>query len=438
MTDKKDKSGWDIAEFIKVLIGPGALTVLHNFIGTIVKGLLGEEGTSGRITASTTLSIIIIFLIIAYDLHNDKKISTAGRIGVALTIIALVISVHWALQHPSLSPTPTTSLTPSPTITLLPSSTAPETSTPPATPSPLPISFTQSPPPLPTPTLWGGGRRQIVFNAFAANSRSDYEIFLLSLPADLQTLTADDVESSLANLSNNLAPDEDPTWAPDGTRIAFVSRRDQNPEIYVMDAKGGHQENITRHDDRDYEPAWSPNGMYIAFSSYRGAGAQQDIFFMTSNGETPQQISTTGWHYQQPTWGADSETIFYIKNTPDKNASEIVSYNITTGEQATITHRGKKTFSPDISPDGKWIIFTSSYGGFQNLWQVGIDGYNLKQLTDQIATQYADPVWSPDGKWIAFVSEGSPSNTLCIYELATGNIYNILSMPGLSSPSWRP
>ena len=57
-------------------------------------------------------------------------------------------------------------------------------------------------------------------------------------------------------LTNNLFPDRKPSWSPDGKRIAFMSERDGNYEIYVMGTDGKNMQNLTntRHDDID--PAW--------------------------------------------------------------------------------------------------------------------------------------------------------------------------------------
>ena len=52
-------------------------------------------------------------------------------------------------------------------------------------------------------------------------------------------------------------------------QIAFMSQRDGNPEIYVMDADGGNLRRLTDNSDKDFSPSWSPDGKRIAFMSDR-------------------------------------------------------------------------------------------------------------------------------------------------------------------------
>ena len=73
-------------------------------------------------------------------------------------------------------------------------------------------------------------------------------------------------------LTNNDSTDWGPAWSPDGTRIAFVSERDGNWQIYVMDADGGSQTRLTNNDVEDGTPAWSPDGTRIAFDSAMADG----------------------------------------------------------------------------------------------------------------------------------------------------------------------
>src|SRR5437667_12516153 len=73
-------------------------------------------------------------------------------------------------------------------------------------------------------------------------------------------------------LTSDPAADFDPAFSPDGSKIAFVSKRDGNYEIYVMEADGTNPRRLTNDPGFDTNPAWSPDGSQIAFNSNRGSG----------------------------------------------------------------------------------------------------------------------------------------------------------------------
>ena len=81
-----------------------------------------------------------------------------------------------------------------------------------------------------------------------------------------------DTETNLTNY--NSGNDMGPYWSSDGTRIAFISNRDGNNEIYVMDADGSNQTNLTNNDVYDDFPNWSPDGTKIAFASARDGNVE--------------------------------------------------------------------------------------------------------------------------------------------------------------------
>jgi TolB protein len=115
---------------------------------------------------------------------------------------------------------------------------------------------------------------QIVFTSYRDGN---FEIYVMDADGGNQE-----------NLTNHPAFDYYPDWSPDGAsntgRIAFTSFRDGNLEIYVMDADGGNQENLTNHPAFDYDPDWSPDGTKIAFVSRRDGGPSQ-VYVMDADGK---------------------------------------------------------------------------------------------------------------------------------------------------------
>jgi len=71
-----------------------------------------------------------------------------------------------------------------------------------------------------------------------------------------------------------------PVWSPDGSRIAYVSERDGNPEIYVMNADGSDQQRLTTNSFVDYQPSWSPDGAQLAFASSEVLHGRLDIYIL--------------------------------------------------------------------------------------------------------------------------------------------------------------
>jgi Tol biopolymer transport system component len=122
--------------------------------------------------------------------------------------------------------------------------------------------------------------------------------------------------SGRLQLTTSPAPDFDPTCLPDGTRIAFRSERDGNPEIYVMNADGSQQINLTRNPAEDWSPAWSPDGQAIAFASARDGGIG-DIFAMNADGSQPRNLTQRAGIDEYPAWSPDSQHIAFRRKDRD-------------------------------------------------------------------------------------------------------------------------
>ncbi|MTB24253.1 MAG: hypothetical protein F2920_11405, partial [Actinobacteria bacterium] len=86
------------------------------------------------------------------------------------------------------------------------------------------------------------------------------------------------------------------SWSPDGTKIVFVS----SSQIYVMDADGSNQTNISNNSSSDDTPAWSPDGSKIAFMTDRDGN--YSIYSMNPDGSNPTAMISGADNYEDVSW----------------------------------------------------------------------------------------------------------------------------------------
>ena len=91
-----------------------------------------------------------------------------------------------------------------------------------------------------------------------------------------------------------------PAISPDGKKIAFATNRDENTEIYVIDAGGGNLRRVTNDDGADTTPAWSSDGQWIAFASDRDGDFE--IYIVRADGSGLRQLTNNTAGDGQPAW----------------------------------------------------------------------------------------------------------------------------------------
>ena len=189
-----------------------------------------------------------------------------------------------------------------------------------------------------------------------------------------------------------------PAWSPDGRKLAFVSRRDGNSEIYVMNADGSEQENLTREPANDSHPSWSRDGRKLVFVSRRDGNSE--IYVMNADGSGLRNLTRTPSDDLDPAWSPDGRAIAFVQkkcvpSRPCGTAFETYLYVVNadgSGLRRLTPHRAH-VFNPSWLADGKTI----RYGGYL----VYADGSGSTKLPRNVPP---DGAWSPDGQRIASVS----------------------------------
>lgn len=208
-------------------------------------------------------------------------------------------------------------------------------------------------------------------------------------------------------LTDHPAVDFQPSWSPDGKKIAFTSYRNGgNRQIFVMDSDG---QNLIRLTDEvwDNNPAWSPDGRKIAFTSYKDEGLagveawDVEIYVMDSDGKNRKRLTDIPGSNFEPSWSPDSQRIAFINSGPE--ATEIFVVNADGTLQERLSDNGGSNREPSWSPDGKSIAFQLTDLDGIHIYVMDSDGKNSKRLTNTPAYNF-DPSWSPDGKMIAYES----------------------------------
>jgi eukaryotic-like serine/threonine-protein kinase len=169
-------------------------------------------------------------------------------------------------------------------------------------------------------------------------------------------------------------------WTPDG-RIVYYSRASGTHDLWIMNADGSSQKQITvEAAGANFGATVTPDGRYIVFDSERGE--KRNIWRMDLDGGNPKQLTS-----------------------------------------------GNRDFRPTVSPDSQTVVYASQSSGDYRLWKVSIDGGDAVQLTDYLSNI---PKISPDGKFIVcqYRADGNSLWRYAIVPIEGGKPVRVFDLPG--------
>lgn len=209
------------------------------------------------------------------------------------------------------------------------------------------------------------------------------------------------------------ATDERPLWSPSGSRLAYISGRTGNGDIYILSLNGGEVRRLTYDDGYDQLDGWSRDGWVYFSNSSKNVFGERDIYRVRASGGTP--LPVLHQTYVTQFFGAPSpngrELAFNARGFAlaqwwRKGHSHLDEIWIRhgPGDAATYTRvtggSAKETW-PMWSPDGSRIYFVSDRSGAQNLW-VRVLGAGARRLTDFTSGRVVWPAIAANGSAIVF------------------------------------
>src|SRR5918999_5992220 len=233
---------------------------------------------------------------------------------------------------------------------------------------------------------------------------------------------------------------EGPEWSPDGTKISASGSSLSggsccSRNVYVMNADGTNVQRLTNTpsttEGEDYEPTWAPDGSWLAFTSTRGDddgnadttdfSSDREIYRMDADGTDEKQLTATSSRFtdEQPSISPDGTKIAFASNrhwdTSGVDQLDIYVMNADgTGEPRRLTFDAAPTYpletqsqNPAWSPDGTRIAYESTRGfeGKGEIFVRNADGSGEAINVSNHPDWDTDPAWSPDGTKITFTSE---------------------------------
>jgi TolB protein len=217
------------------------------------------------------------------------------------------------------------------------------------------------------------------------------------------------------------------------SKVAFVSNRDGNYEIYMMDYDGQRVRRVTSNTDLDVLPTWSADNEKILYTTYRNNNP--DLFMFHLYTGKAELIATNRANYAAD-WCRGGDKIVYT-STRSGNA-EIYIKDMKTRKDKQVTFNPAIDTTPCWSPSGDEIAFTSQRSGTPQIYIMNADGTNVRRITHD-GTYYDSSAWSPDGTRITYVARIENRFDIYVYNLKDNTVIKLTEQSGRNeNPTWSP
>ena len=205
--------------------------------------------------------------------------------------------------------------------------------------------------------------------------------------------------------------------SPDGKKLVFNVRRAGREEFREKSLEDGRETILAADNFSRYAPRWSPDGTRLAYRRTDTNTRQRSIVLMPAGGGEERILTSPGLQRGENAfdWSPDGKWILASssRGTPDRAEVRLIPVSAAphaeTQERVVASAPGQGLWQARFSPDGRWIVFMAvkrTDATLSPLYVVPPSGGKWTNITS--GTYRNDkPRWSPDGKTIYFVSDRS-------------------------------
>ncbi len=276
---------------------------------------------------------------------------------------------------------------------------------------------------------------EIVYSANLDNS--DAEIYRMALNRQLSV-----------PLTHNTSEDNQPAWSSDGEQIAFVSNRQGEYTIYVMNSLGRGVHPLTDSPRNNFSPTWSPDDRSIAYVTARQEFAQQitEVLLTDLQSGLTRRVTIPYPNAISPNWAPDSRHLAFASGARGGSNRIIYNLDVQTGDTSPLIANHDIQLNPTWSPDGRYLLYLAydSNPGMY-LWDTTRDQSVLLFAPEVLNMR--NPSWSQDNRYIIYAPLTNGSNnsilrldvTACLQQRDQCTPQPMTYIAGIyDNPRWRP